>query len=874
MGDTVAGISLPPGNPGAIEDAAQGLKRVASGFSQAGDTARAAASSVSWTGTASEAFGARTGDYEDASRRADTAAMQAAGVLTRFAQRLEEGIDRVRRLQDRALEAEERMQNATREAIAAGVRESAARTRAAAITVTDLLDITGSTALADQSAALQEADTAAADRVRYEGIADRARDELEQLREEAREEREAVKDAATSAAGELNGAQNGLPVLYHGGMYGTAGGMEDRVLTGVRNGDYSVLEGLELDTLDEDTQQAVGAEIAKDADQAAYKEGDHSLAEVSSVVTRFGADEDFAVGFYNRLGGRGTADLASNIVYFHGDGAELDDPAMLALMAPFANMLGTATRSELRRGFTNGFLRRDLSVRDRFGGLTEIEAFVMAGESSNYDSRFLSEVGEEILITPIANPDDQLGMSHHLSEHQELMDFVAENPEAAGLLLAGRHGPDNYFSNVGPLLLAGREYTDDGAALGNLIQAGTHDLRGTNMALSNEASHMVIQGTPQFGDQLPDGAKPALVTILDDHMDDFEYVATERSVSNVMERPADGISGLTYEQGHDYLKLLMGDDGMRSDASTLIGERTAENMYQSAAREDTSYANRAGALSEIGVMALGDAELDDAKAKDAANQMAQTASSKIAALTPLKRVPGLTDIADVAFKDLFPTDAVKSMEDQQLRQTDQLQSVKRLSIAMQVEVGDLPREAMSTINLDGSVNVDFVSGPNGDDDVIMVDTDGDNRPDKPLEWDFNEDGDTNDEGERRITERQLYDAGLGQGEAAMDGSINLREERFNANHEPDIDDLPLPDGYDQNDPSTFERVWEWPFDAEGEFTNGDGEVVARQEDISWDPVEKVFRVPIEGTSDELTYQRVGEDLVRVVKRDGTWVEAP
>ena len=117
---------------------------------------------------------------------------------------------------------------------------------------------------------------------------------------------------------------------------------------------------------------------------------------------------------------------------------------------------------------------------------------------------------------------------------------------------------------------------------------------------------------------------------------------------------------------------------------------------------------------------------------------------------------------------------------------------------------------MSTINLDGSVNVDFVSGPNGDDDVIMVDTDGDNRPDKPLEWDFNEDGDTNDEGERRITERQLYDAGLGQGEAAMDGSINLREERFNANHEPDIDDLPLPDGYDQNDPSTFERVWEWP----------------------------------------------------------------
>ena len=63
--------------------------------------------------------------------------------------------------------------------------------------------------------------------------------------------------AATAAAGQVNGAQDTLPVVYQGSTYGNAGAMEDRVLAHVRTGDLTVLAGLPLNTLDESTQRAV-----------------------------------------------------------------------------------------------------------------------------------------------------------------------------------------------------------------------------------------------------------------------------------------------------------------------------------------------------------------------------------------------------------------------------------------------------------------------------------------------------------------------------------------------------------------------------------------------------------------------------------------
>ena len=110
------------------------------------------------------------------------------------------------------------------------------------------------------------------------------------------------------------------------------------------------------------------------------------------------------------------------------------------------------------------------------------------------------------------------------------MKFMAENPAAAGELLAGHHGPDNYLSNVGPLLRYGPRYTDDGDALGALIQAGTHDLRGTDLALANDAPHAVIQarpdvqGRPRRRRQARARRRSSTTT-----SQDFEYVAMERA---------------------------------------------------------------------------------------------------------------------------------------------------------------------------------------------------------------------------------------------------------------------------------------------------------------------------------------------------------
>ncbi|MBA3267484.1 MAG: hypothetical protein H0T70_04400 [Acidimicrobiia bacterium] len=101
---------------------------------------------------------------------------------------------------------------------------------------------------------------------------------------------------------------------------------------------------------------------------------------------------------------------------------------------------------------------------------------------------------------------------------------------------------------------------------------------------------------------------------------------------------------------------------------------------------------------------------------------------------------------------------------------------------------------------------------------------------------------------------------------------SLADERHMAANPPDIDDLSLPDGYDNNNPSGFEKGWEWPFDADGEGTidNASGDEVAKQDDLKWDPAERVYRLPIEGSPDELTYQRIDGEWERVVEVEGRW----
>lgn len=452
----------------------------------------------------------------------------------------------------------------------------------------------------------------------------------------------------------------------------------------------------------------------------------------------------------------------------------------------------------------------------------------MAGEAANYDGHFLARMGEELMIEPQVDPEAP--PHQDLSERQDFMEFMAGNNEASGLLLAG--SDSNGHANVATLMLHGPRYTDEGQGLAALMDAGTHDLRGTNPDLASAAAHRVIQATPSFAEHLPERVGEPLVTILDDHIADFEYVATDRAVPSAVDgRPADGIPTLTYEEGHEYLKALFAEDHTRGGASEAIGARVGDGMHRAAEQGDMSYATRAGALAEMGVMGARDADLDAAAAEDTPAGLQQAAMGKLVEFTPASRVPFVSDVAGLAFAEVFPADHLqRELTDQLDVQIDQLQELKRLSIALQVEVGDLPPQARDMIESGGTVNIDIQPGPHGDQDVIVNDRTG-----RPLSWDLDQDGRISAE-EREVTEREVYEAGLGLAEAAYDGMHNLADIEHARLNPPDIDGLPVPDGYSNDNPNWLEDLSHLPFDAPGENTisDADGNVVAHQDNLRWD----------------------------------------
>jgi hypothetical protein len=487
----------------------------------------------------------------------------------------------------------------------------------------------------------------------------------------------------------------------------------------------------------------------------------------------------------------------------------------------------------------------------------------MAGDAENYDGRFLSDVGQEILIMPLDPLNEDIPGHVGIDEHQDLMKFIAGNPEASGYLLAGHHGPEGRVPNAAALIGYGPRYTDDGEALGALIDSGAHELRGTDMTLANDAAHAVIQTSPEMIEHLGDKAKPALVTVLDDHIDNFEYVASERGSENLIDPPSNRITTLTYEEAFDYLKGLVGDDTTRDGATAVVGNQVADSIQIAVGSQDTSYANSAGALSEMGVLATAEADLDHAKTEQALNGFAKTATGKLVGFTPVGKNPVGDLVINQALDDIFSTDQVeKALEQQPVSQLQAHEAVKRLTIAAQVEMGYLPAESLEQINPNGTLNIDFVDGPGGDNDIVT-------RDGKPLEFDLDRDG----KPETNITERELYDAGLGYSQAASEGISSLQHVHYDGTHTPDIDDLPLPDGLDNDNPNTVEKVLAWPFDAEGEGTISDGDhVVAEQDDLKWDADDQVYRLPVEidGDKTELTYQRFDEGWKQVVWRNGQW----
>jgi hypothetical protein len=366
---------------------------------------------------------------------------------------------------------------------------------------------------------------------------------------------------------------------------------------------------------------------------------------------------------------------------------------------------------------------------------------------------------------------------------------------------------------------------------------------------------------PEFSDHLADGVRPALVTVLDDHIVDFEYAAMERAMPNIM---GDGEVEvrLTYEQGSEYLEVLFGDDASREATSRVIGERVADNVHSAAFGSDTVYANRAGALAEMGVLAAGEADLDHAQAEATANSLKQFAAGKLVGMTPADKVPGFSELADLAFEEMFPTNQVENALDEQgAVQVNELQGLRGLVVATKVGLGQLPPEAAGMVDpVDGSVNPDFV-GRSGDDDT--------------LRWDLDADGVI-----ETVTERQVYDAsGHELSGSAYDAALNLADFGYSESHPPELDDIPLPDGYSagqgiEQNPNAWDYIWDGLID-EGIVDASSGYVVATQDDLQWDPNEHVYRLTLHDPDDaDVTIalkRENGNDWVRVEKRGDEWV---
>jgi hypothetical protein len=209
MGSSVAGITLPEGDPGAAADAASGLRSAAGGFERTGAvTQQAVASTPSWQGMASFSFRDSCAGYQDAAAAGEAACALAAGVLRRYAERLEEGRERVRRLQERAQECLERIRLAESRAADAADRAAFASHMAYQAGL-------GSAADAGAAAASfrAQADEAWGEHAAAEAEAQAGLDELERLRQAAEDERELVREAGRVAAGMVASAEGGLPMV-------------------------------------------------------------------------------------------------------------------------------------------------------------------------------------------------------------------------------------------------------------------------------------------------------------------------------------------------------------------------------------------------------------------------------------------------------------------------------------------------------------------------------------------------------------------------------------------------------------------------------------------------------------------------------------
>jgi len=103
-------------------------------------------------------------------------------------------------------------------------------------------------------------------------------------------------------------------------------------------------------------------------------------------------------------------------------------------------------------------------------------------------------------------------------------------------------------------------------------------------------------------------------------------------------------------------------------------------------------------------------------------------------------------------------DEPSAAEKQVKEEFDRAAASRREAVDRMVADGKLPPVAKHVLNTNGTLNVNFIDGPMGDEDVVRLSSDGSSG--KKLAWDLDQNGKI-DESERTITERELYDATLG-----------------------------------------------------------------------------------------------------------------
>lgn len=99
-----------------------------------------------------------------------------------------------------------------------------------------------------------------------------------------------------------------------------------------------------------------------------------------------------------------------------------------------------------------------------------------------------------------------------------------------------------------------------------------------------------------------------------------------------------------------------------------------------------------------------------------------------------------------------------ALSEERGRAFDRFREARTRGIENAVRRGELPPVTLEVIGPDGSINPNFVDGPNYNDDIVRTRDGGESGP--KLQWDLDRNGRI-DPDEREITEEELYAATAG-----------------------------------------------------------------------------------------------------------------